>query len=229
MSNLKQNGQLRWAPSYLRNRGKVTRAQKRAMKEWWPEYGITFEHGRRIDLDTCFPGSGPLVIEIGFGMGDHLVSLAAARPDCRVLGVEVHRPGLAAATMKIHESGCSNVRLIRGDARLVLSDHLHGQIADAIFVQFPDPWPKPGSGHRRLIQPGMVEVMKNILQPGGEFLLTTDVEEYADHCRKVFAEGKGWKETGFSSWHQYRIRTPYEEKGLKNGHSISELAYRVLP
>jgi tRNA G46 methylase TrmB len=75
----------------------------------------------------------------------------------------------------------------------------------------------------------MVEVMKNILQPGGEFLLTTDVGEYADHCRKVFAEGKGWQETGFSPWHQYRIRTPYEEKGLKNGHSISELAYRVLP
>jgi len=77
MSNLKRNGELRWPPSYLRNCGQMTRGQEKALREWWPSYGITFQHDEQIDLDQYFDFDGPLVIEIGFGMGDHLIHLAS--------------------------------------------------------------------------------------------------------------------------------------------------------
>jgi tRNA (guanine-N7-)-methyltransferase len=228
MSNLKQNRELRWAPSYLRNRGKITRAQKRAMRNLWPEVGIRFEHGKIIDLDEHFPSRGPLVIEIGFGMGDHLVGLAIALPDYRFLGIEVHRPGLAATTGKIHEAGVKNVRLIRGDARLVLSDHLTGEVAEAVLVQFPEPWPKANNEHRRLVQRNMVELIRERLVPDGEFSLATDVAEYARHCEKIFADVSGWRTIKSSRFQDYRIKTMYEQKGLDEGRSIHELAYRKI-
>lgn len=228
MSNLKRHGRLRWSPSYLRNRGQLTRAQKRALREWWPRVGIRFEHGKRIELDEHFAGDGPLVIEIGFGMGDHLVSLAGALPDHRILGIEVHRPGLAAATAKIRELGLENVRLVRGDARLVMTDHLPEGIASAVLVQFPDPWPKPGDAHRRLVQPGFVEVLERILEPRGEFVLVTDVADYAGHVRDVFAESGTWVPTGDSEWITRRVPTPYEKKGEGEGREAIELAYRFV-
>ena len=229
MSNLKQNGELRWAPSYLRNRGKITRAQKRAMRDWWPEIGIRFEHGKTIDLDEFFPLNGPLVIEIGFGMGDHLVSLATALPGHRFLGIEVHRPGLAATTGKIHEARLENIRLIRGDARLVLADHLSGEIADSVIVQFPEPWPKPGNEHRRLIQREVVELIRERLVPDGEFAFATDVAEYARHCEQVFADVPGWERINNSRFQDYRIKTLYERKGLDEGRNIHELIFRKIP
>lgn len=227
MSNLRQNGQLRWAPSFLRNRGKVTRAQKRAMRDWWPEYGIRFEFDEVIDLDSYYDFDGPLLIEIGFGMGDHLTHLAESLPDHRILGIEVHRPGLAAATLKAHQSGLENVRLIRGDARLVLTDHLPQAIASAILIQFPDPWPKAGDEHRRLVQPEMVETMAKTLLPGGQCLITTDVDDYADHCRAVFAGARGWRESKHSDLQAYRMETLYESKAKSAGSFVTDLCYQT--
>ncbi|MEM1441910.1 MAG: tRNA (guanosine(46)-N7)-methyltransferase TrmB [Verrucomicrobiota bacterium] len=227
MSNLKHNGRLRWAPSYLRNRGQVTRGQKRAMREHWSTYGIRFQHDEVLDLDQHFPIEGPLLIEIGFGMGDHLIALATALPDHRILGIEVHRPGLAAATGKASEQQCENVRLIRGDARLVLTDHLPEAIAQAVFIQFPDPWPKPGDERRRLIQPEMLEVLRRTLLPEGECLITTDVDLYASHCRDVFDEAPGWETLTQSGWQAHRITTRYEEKAIAEGRGITELIFRT--
>lgn len=225
MSNLKRDGQLRWSPSYLRNRGQVTRAQKRALREGWNRFGLTFRNGEILDLETAFGSDSPLVIEIGFGMGDHLLHLAETLPDHRVLGIEVHRPGLAAATARLLERDLENVRLIRGDARLILTDHCAPAIAHGVIVQFPDPWPKPGDEHRRLIQPGMVEVLHRCLVPEGEFLLATDVEDYAEHARRVFEESSGWKECERSRFREHRIPTPYEKKGHAEGRCTHELIY----
>lgn len=194
MSNLQRDGKLRWVPSYLRNRGKITRAQKNAMREHWPRFGLEFTHGEGLDLDSAFSGKGPLLIEIGFGMGDSLVEVGEARPDWRILGIEVHRPGLAAACGKLAAAGLKNVRIVRGDARLVLEDHLPAGCADLVLARYPEPWPKPGDAHRRLVQPDLAALLRRILVPGGCFLFETDWPDYAVHARAVFAESEDWLE-----------------------------------
>tara|TARA_R110000850_G_scaffold16207_9_gene50774 strand:+ start:436 stop:1125 length:690 start_codon:yes stop_codon:yes gene_type:complete len=228
MSNLKRNGKLRWAPSFLRNRGQMTRGQKRALRTWWPDYGITFQHDEVIDLDSHFLHDGPLLIEIGFGMGDHLVHLARSLPEYRVLGIEVHRPGLAAATQKIHDLKLSNVRIMRGDARLILTDHLKESAAQAVIIQFPDPWPDQGDAHRRLVQEGMADVIRRHLSDSGELLIVTDVSEYADHCRAILDQSAHWKSSHPSQYHAHRVRTLYEQKAIKGGREVTELSYQVV-
>ena len=205
----------------------MTRGQKRAMREAWPHYGIRFQHDEVLDLDKYFSFSGPLVIEIGFGMGHHLVHLAKQLPEHRILGIEVHRPGLAAPAGKLAVNDCGNVRLIRGDARLVFSDLLPVSIARSIIIQFPDPWPKHGDEHRRLVQPGMLSVLEKILEAGGQCLITTDVADYAEHCRTVFVESAAWEPAMTSDLQAFRVETQYEEKAIREGRKIHELYYRT--
>ena len=149
-----------------------------------------------------------------------------AFPEHRFLGIEVHRPGLAHATALAKEHDCRNVRLLRGDARLILTDHLERGIASAVIIQFPDPWPKPGDHHRRLLQPGMVETIHRILQHGGELLFVTDVEDYAAHTEEVMNAANGWEKLEDSAWLSYRIETMYESKAKEAGRSIHQAAYR---
>lgn len=227
MSNLKRHGHLRWTPSYLRNQGQLTKGQKRALQDSWNDFGIVFRHGELIDLDSAFENSNPLLIEIGFGMGDHLVHLAQSYPGHRVLGIEVHRPGLAAATGKLQADNLRNVRLIRGDARLVLSDYLRPHLAEAVFIQFPEPWSDEGKTHRRLIQIEMLDLLYRSLVPGGEFFITTDMADYAEHCTHLFNSSPHWEKADSSEFQSSRVPTKYEKKALLEGRSIFELAFRT--
>ncbi len=232
MSNLRQNGQLRWAPSYLRNQGQLTRGQKRAFREHWDRYGLVFQHGESLPIAATFPdfSQRQLVVEIGFGMGDHLVDMATRHPDACFLGIEVHRPGLAAACGKLADKGLENVRLIRGDARLILSDYFGQVKAHAVLIQFPDPWPKLGDEHRRLVQPGLIDVFEERLHAGGHWVLATDVIDYADHSRRIMGERReSWQELSTSPWTEGRSVTPYEGKGLAAKREITDLAWCYQP
>ena len=227
MSDLKRNGKLRWSPSYLRNRGQLTRAQKRALRDWWSEYGIQFEYGRKIDLSREFPTTEGLLLEIGFGMGDHLVKLAHENPGMGVVGIEVHRPGLAAAIDKARKMKLSNLRVIRGDARLVLSDYIQQRIFDAIFIQFPDPWPGERDWHRRIIQEDFLAILEKRLMQQGSLDLVTDVADYASHSESVFDRCSSWCRLEKSPWSEFRAETTYEKKAIDQGRRIYELSYSL--
>ncbi len=228
MSNLRQNGRLRWAPSYLRNQGQLTKGQKRAFREHWSTYGLVFQHGECLPLARSFPdfAERELVVEIGFGMGDHLLEMASLHPDTCFVGIEMHRPGLAAACGKLADAGLQNVRLIRGDARLVLSDYFGSAKAAAFLIQFPDPWPKIGDEHRRLVQPGLIDVFEKRLHTDGHWALATDVTTYAEHASAIMRKKtKHWSPLARSSWSARRSTTPYEAKGLAAKRHIIDLAW----
>ena len=100
--------------SYVRRTGRVTRAQSRALEELWPRYGLDAKAA--FDPGAAFGRPGPLTLEIGFGMGDALVAMAAAHPERNFVGVDVYSPGIGSALSKIHARSLDNVRLVRADA-----------------------------------------------------------------------------------------------------------------
>ena len=73
-----------------------------------------------FDPPAWFGRTAPLVLEIGSGMGETTVALAAAAPDVDHLAVEVFEPGLAQLLMRITEAGLRNVVPLRGDAVALL-------------------------------------------------------------------------------------------------------------
>ncbi len=211
-----------WARSYLRKQGQPTRAQKRALTELWPHWGLRYPHDQCLDLDAAFGFSGPTILEIGFGNGESLVDAARDHPERRYVGIETHVPGLGAALLRIDRAGVENVRIVRGDALLILDKHLDGVLLSEAWIFFPDPWPNTVDAKRRIVRPELAALLARRMSPAGILHVATDVCAYADHVRLVMAAA-GWTE---APRHDRHSVTHYERKALEEGRTVTELRYR---
>lgn len=121
---------------------------------------------------------GGVVLEIGFGGGEHLIAQASAHAERRFIGVEPFLNGVASCLRHVEESGVTNVRLHQGDARDVIA-RLPDDSLDLCYILFPDPWPKARHHKRRLIQPEFLSELARVLKPGAEVRFATDWANYA--------------------------------------------------
>jgi len=218
--------------SFVRREGRMTVAQKRALEELWPRYGVEAPEGRAPGtlLREIFDRSAPVVVEIGFGNGEYLLARAQAEPEKDFLGVEVHRPGAGRVMNHVQAAGLRNVRVACHDAVEVLRDWLPERCLAEIVVYFPDPWPKKRHHKRRLVQPAFAALAASRLVPGGLLKLATDWAEYAAQMRATLdAEtllrnlGGG---DGFVARPAERPPTRFETRGRKLGHEVFDLAYQ---
>lgn len=164
------------------------------------------------------PGSAPLVFEIGFGGGEHLVAQAAARPEQRFIGVEPFLNGIGSCLRHIEESGVQNVRLHRGDARDVLA-RLPDSALDRCYILFPDPWPKTRHWKRRLIQSDFIAELARVLKRGAEVRFATDWANYAEWTLELFHREPrfAWLAERAADWREAwegHVPTRYEQKRL---------------
>ncbi len=220
---------LRQIRSFVRREGRMTDSQQRVMAELWTQYGLDAPE-RLLDLAAVFGRRAPVTLEIGFGMGDYLHHRVTAEPQRDFLGVEVHRPGVGRLLNRVHAEGARNLRVAVHDAVEVLRDWLPPESLDEVVIQFPDPWHKKRHHKRRLIQPEFVRRVVSRLRPGGELWLATDWAPYAEHMLGVLNAEVMLQSLsphgGFVPKPATRIRTKFELRGERLGHSVFDLAYR---
>jgi tRNA (guanine-N7-)-methyltransferase len=203
--------------SYVLRQGRTTPAQKRALEELFPKYGIPFS-------DQKLASTRDLVLEIGSGMGETTLEIAKAHPEVDFVAVEVHGPGVGSLLNRIEAEKLKNLRVIRHDALDVLERMVEDASLAAIHLFFPDPWPKKRHHKRRLVQPAFAALAARKLRSGGILHAATDWPEYADHMEAVFLQ-EGLLErspTAFSA----RPQTKFESRGRKLGHSVRDLVFR---
>lgn len=160
----------------------------------------------------------PIVLEIGFGGGEHLVAQAGAAPEGWFIGVEPFINGVASCLRHVEESGVQNVRLHQGDARDVIARLPERSVA-LCYILFPDPWPKVRHHKRRLIQPGFLDELARVLQPGAEVRFATDWANYASWTLEHFARDARfvWTAERAEDWRKAwpgHVTTRYETKKL---------------
>jgi tRNA (guanine-N7-)-methyltransferase len=216
--------------SFVMRAGRMTAGQERALTELWPRYGVEFSPAP-LSLDALFGRRAPRTLEIGFGNGEHLASLAAAHPERDYFGVEVHRPGVGHLLMLAETRGLGNLRVSSHDAVEVLRAQIEPATLDEVLVLFPDPWHKKRHHKRRLIQPPFVELLASRLAPGGVLRLATDWEDYAlqmlDVLRGAQRSFANLSPTG--DWMprpEERAPTRFEKRGARLGHGVWDLAFR---
>lgn len=217
--------------SYVLRAGRITRAQRRALDELLPRWGIPYSP-ERLDLDAVFGRKARRVLEIGFGNGDTLVGLAAASPDTDFLGVEVHPPGTGHCLLAIESRALTNLRLVAHDAVEVLEHQLAPASLDEVLLYFPDPWPKKRHHKRRIVQPTFAALTASRLKPHGVFRIATDWEPYAEWMLEVLnAEPQLANVSAEGRWigdPATRGPTRFEQRGRRLGHEIFNLEYRRI-
>ena len=127
---------------------------------------------------VLFGNDRPLEMEIGTGRGTFLGEEAQNRPDVNFIGIERARRYWRFASDRLRRRRCGNVRVILIDAGYFLREFVPDATLAAIYVHFPDPWPKKRHHKRRLIQPQFIREVERTLTPGGRLQVVTDHPEY---------------------------------------------------
>ena len=199
----------------------MTPAQRRALEQLYPKYGLPFTDAA-FDPAQVFGRKAPLVLEIGSGMGETTAAIAEAHPEADFIAVEVHGPGIGSLLNRIEGGQLGNLRVVRHDALEVLERMIPDGALAAIHLFFPDPWPKKRHHKRRLVQPEFAALAARKLAPGGVLHAATDWPDYAEHMARVFSRELETAESGFVA----RPATKFEARGKRLGHPIRDLYFR---
>ncbi len=222
---------------YGRRKGHPLRATRQsALDAGLPRFQLALPPaGALLDPAALFPAHRPaaLWLEIGFGGGEHLAALAAARPDIGFLGCEPFVNGMAGFLMQVAAAGLDNVRVLADDARLLLAALPEASLGRA-FLLFPDPWPKSRHHKRRFVQQDSLDLLARALADGAEFRVASDIMDYvAWTLREIQAHSAfRWLADGPDDWHHRPDDWPpsrYEEKALAAGRQPVYLRFQRRP
>ena len=206
----------------------MTDAQRAALETLWPRYGIDPD-SRMLDFADWFGRDAPVHLEIGFGMGQSLAHMAAEHSAENYLGIEVYRPGVGHLLRELNERAIDNVRVICADAVEVLERNIPPDSLAAVYLFFPDPWPKKRHHKRRIVQPEWVRLVHSRLMRRGRLHMATDWEDYAEQMLAVMTAAQGFHNLGdadgYAQRPDYRPETKFERRGLRLGHGVWDLIY----
>lgn len=219
--------------SFQPRRSRITHGQRRALERLWPLWGLDVDGLAPLDLNALFdtlPPDAPIVLEIGFGMGEATAQMAAADPETGILAVDVHTPGQGNLLRLAELYDLANVRVANGDAIILLRDMLAPGSLSGLRLYFPDPWPKTRHHKRRIVQPEFLDLAAGPLAPGALVHLATDWEPYAEQMLEVLTAHPEYENTqpdgGYAPRPEARPFTRFEGQGLDKGHRVHDLLFR---
>ena len=212
--------------SYVLRQSRTTPAQRRALTELFPKYGIDYSE-RPIDPQAIFSRAAPLVVEIGSGMGETTIEIARAQPATDFIAIEVHGPGVGSLLKTIEAGRITNLRVVRHDAVEVLERMIGDGSLAGIHLFFPDPWPKKRHHKRRLVQSDFAALAARKLAAGGYLHAATDWPDYAAQMLAVLGAQALLENTSdrYAPRPSTRPLTKFEGRGLKLGHPVFDLLF----
>ncbi|WMY95198.1 MAG: tRNA (guanosine(46)-N7)-methyltransferase TrmB [Arsenophonus sp.] len=217
--------------SFVRRQSRLTNYQKHALKILWPKIGLNFVSEPLVFYEI-FGNHAPVIMDIGFGMGTELVTIAKKNPNKNFLGIEVYKPGIGACLIAATEMKITNLRIIYYDAIEILENMLANNTLNVIQLFFPDPWPKKKHQKRRIIQKKSAELILNKLKIGGVLHIATDCQSYAEHILKVITEITGYENLSITGNYierpNSRPLTKFEKRGQKLGNTIFDIMFKKI-
>ncbi|MBS7294691.1 MAG: tRNA (guanosine(46)-N7)-methyltransferase TrmB [Treponema sp.] len=212
--------------TYVLRAGRMTAAQEKAYKELAPVYCIPFEN-KRINFVDIFGNTNPIIVEIGFGMGDATWQIAKANPNINYIGIEVHTPGVGKLLSEIQKNELKNLYIIEYDAMEVLQNMFGDNSINGFHIFFPDPWPKKKHHKRRMLQRPRTDLLAKKLSAGGYLYFVTDWLEYAEFALEQLTDTPGLKNKyeGFAEPQLWRNQTKFERKGMAADRVITEIFF----
>ncbi|QAV23901.1 tRNA (guanosine(46)-N7)-methyltransferase TrmB [Proteus hauseri] len=220
---------LRRVRSFVRRQGRLTPRQQQALDTQLPIFGIEYKP-EPIDFSQVFGREAPVILEIGFGMGASLVTMAKNSAENNYLGIEVHAPGVGACLATAQEEQVSNLRVMCHDAIEVLNNMIPDNSLKMVQLFFPDPWHKARHNKRRIVQVPFAELILRKLTSEGVFHMATDWQPYAKHMLEVMTSVDGYQ--NLSETQDYVPRpetrpvTKFEKRGHRLGHGVWDLMFK---
>ncbi len=184
-----------------------------------PELIVDYEGGER-QFNRLFENDAPLMVEIGAGKGRFSHERAKRHPEDNHIAIERFDSVIVRALERVLGDPLDNLFLVRMDAAYI-EECFDKDSIDAIFLNFPDPWPKARHEKRRLTHPDSLRAFARLLKPKGRIEFKTDNRKLFAYSIKQFNR-LGW-DFQFLSLDLHadkmkaNIMTEFEERYSKNG------------
>ena len=161
--------------------------EKQEIRTFGRRHGKKLSTRKQTLLDTVLPAflpksiknTGNLILEIGFGNGEHVRDLAIRKPESIIIGAEPFMNGVAALLSAITSESDNqilpdykNIRIWPDDVRKMLNDS--DLQFNEIWVLHPDPWPKARHEKRRLLNAEFLKLLGAHLTDNGQIIIGTD-------------------------------------------------------
>ena len=133
-----------------------------------------------LDWSSLFGNDHPVELDIGCGRGKFLFDSCVAQPDTNWLGIELDFTEGRRGAKRLAKREFPHGRVIGGDAKQILQNHVRPHSVAAAHVYFPDPWWKRKHTKRRLFTDEFADLLAQVVQHQGHVHSWTDVGDYFD-------------------------------------------------
>ena len=203
----------KFLPSFVKRRGRITQSQEDNLN-LLPKYLINSYE----DIRSEKANFSRLILEIGFGNGENILTLAKNNPDTLFIGSEVYLAGIGYLIGEIQELGLLNIRITTGDIRLLI-EQIKEPLFDDVLIICPDPWPKARHHKRRLIKEDFLKLVHPIIKDQGELFISTDWENYAESIEEAINQSSGYEKLTGSVYQESEL-TKFQQRAAKEGRDI---------
>jgi len=145
-----------------------------------PEYYEGHEREAFPNFQDYFGNTHPVHIEYCSGNGEWIIKKAQDNPHINFVAVEMWFERVRKIYSKAVNYGVDNLLIISGEGLTFSREYLSDHCLDAVYVNFPDPWPKDRHAKHRIIQSPFVNELKRTVVPGGVVTLVTDNVPYKE-------------------------------------------------
>ncbi len=192
------------------------------------EYFAVVDNGKLDREKTFTVNNNRLFLELGCGKGDFAVALSHRHSDANILAVEKVTDVVMMAMEKAQREGCGNLKFLNLDIEKIF-EIIPEKIADAIYINFCDPWPKHKNAKRRLTGPVFLEKYKTLLKSDARVYFKTDNLDLFEYSLETFQNAGFTLRNvcfdlhGDALLNETNIQTEYERNFSQKGFKINYL------
>lgn len=172
-----------------------------------------------LNWEEIFGRTAPVFLEIGSGKGLFSIEFASNHPEINYLSVERAPKYHRILAGRAAKRRLTNIRLIQSTAEDCIFRLIPRESLAAVFILFPDPWPKKRHHKRRLISAEIITGLRKILIDDAPLLIKSDHADYAAVIKEVLASAEGFSKLdpvkAFAELPQTGFETKYRTEGRK--------------
>ena len=165
----------------------------------------------RAEVAPLLPSKIPFVWEIGCGHGHFLAAYAQAHPEQFCVGIDINLDRVHRATRKRDRARLDRLHFVRAEARLFLDVLPPDAAFSAIYVLFPDPWPKKRHHKYRLLQAEFLHAVAQRAGQGTPLFFRTDHAPYFAEVEDLLRDHPDWRSIGDQPW-PFELATVFQQK-----------------
>jgi tRNA (guanine-N7-)-methyltransferase len=178
-----------------------------------------------------FGNDHPLALEIGCGVGDFVVQMAALHPEWNFIAIDFYNKGCLKTCKRIDKAGLSNVRVLRVEARSFINACILPGSLRSVIINCPDPWPKLRHRKRRLVNTAFVDYLAHFMLPGADFYFATDFDDYGMDVSEFMSGQAGFENALGTDRYRHTLEgypvSKYMRRFLDEGKHIYYVHYRA--